>query len=90
MANTKSALKEIRKSARRRVRNRLVRTSTRTHVKRAVQASDPSAPETQDLLRQAISALDKAAAKNVIHRNAAARRKSRLTKKLKARAAQAR
>ena len=86
MANTKSALKEIRKNARRRVRSRLVRASTRTHVKRAVQAIKTSAPETQELLRQAISALDKAAAKDVIHRNAAARRKSRLTKKLKARA----
>jgi small subunit ribosomal protein S20 len=89
LANTKSALKEIRKNARRRVRSRLVRTSTRTHVKRAVQAIDTSAPETQELLRRAISALDKAAAKDVIHRNAAARRKSRLTKKLKARATQA-
>ncbi len=89
LANTKSALKEIRKNARRRVRNRLVRASTRTHIKRAVQAGESGAPETEELLRRAVSALDKAAAKDVIHKNAAARRKSRLMKRLKARADQA-
>jgi small subunit ribosomal protein S20 len=88
LANTKSALKEIRKTARRRVRSRVIRTSTRTHVKRAVQASDSGAQDNQALLKKALSALDKAAAKGVIHRNAAARRKSRLVKKLRARAAQ--
>jgi small subunit ribosomal protein S20 len=86
LANTKSALKEIRKNTRRRVRSRVIRTSTRTHVKRAVQPSESGLQDTQALMRQAQSALDKAAAKGVIHRNAAARRKSRLMKKLKARA----
>lgn len=89
MANTKSALKEIRKTARRRVRSRVVRTSTRTHVKRAVQAAESGEQESADLLRAALSALDKAAAKGVIHKNAAARRKSRLVKKIKARAPKA-
>jgi small subunit ribosomal protein S20 len=88
LANTKSALKEIRKTARRRVRSRVIRTSTRTQVKRAIQASESGAQDTERLLRMAQSALDKAAAKGVIHRNAASRRKSRLTKKLKARATQ--
>ncbi len=89
MANTKSALKEIRKIGRRRQRNRLVRASTRTLTKtatRAVQAGDADAPK---LLNEAVSALDKAAQKGVIHKNAAARRKARLMKKLKARAPQA-
>jgi small subunit ribosomal protein S20 len=88
LANTKSALKEIRKTARRRVRSRVVRTSTRTFVKRAVQASENGAEDSQALLNQALSALDKAAAKGVIHRNAAARRKSRLIRKVRARTAQ--
>lgn len=88
LANTKSALKEIRKNARRRVRNRLVRASTRTHVKRALQAGEGGTPDTEELLRRAVSALDKAAAKDVIHKNAAARRKSRLMKRLKTRADQ--
>ncbi len=84
MANTKSALKEIRKAGRRHQRNRLVRASTRTLTKnasRAIQAGDANAPQA---LKEAISALDKAAQKGVIHKNAAARRKSRLMKKLKA------
>jgi small subunit ribosomal protein S20 len=88
LANTKSALKEIRKTERRRQRNRLVRASTRTLTKnatRAIQAGDADMTQT---LKEAIRALDKAAQKGVIHKNAAARRKSRLMKKLRARAPQ--
>ncbi len=84
MANTKSALKEIRKNSRRRVRNRLVRVSTRTAVKRANRAALAGDANTPEAVSEAFSALDKAASKGVIHRNAAARRKSRLAKKLKA------
>jgi len=82
LANTKSALKEIRKNARRRMRNRLVRARTRTLVKRAVRAIEAGDPNTEAELRQAFSALDKAAQKGVIHKNAAARRKARLAKRL--------
>ncbi|MGB8648078.1 MAG: 30S ribosomal protein S20 [Anaerolineae bacterium] len=84
MANTKSALKEIRKTARRRVRNRLVRASTRTAVKRAVRTIETGKGDSAQEVQTAFSALDKAASKGVIHKNAAARRKARLTKKLKA------
>lgn len=84
MANTKSALKEIRKTARRHDRNRLVRTTTRTRVKRATLAIQSNAPDREQTVRDAASALDKAAAKGVIHKNAASRRKARLMKKLKA------
>ncbi len=83
MANTKSALKEIRKNSRRRVRNRLVRGSTRTAVKRATRAAETGEANSAEALSEAFSALDKAATKGVIHRNAAARRKSRLAKKIK-------
>lgn len=79
MANTKSALKRIRSSERRRLRNRIVRGQARTLVKntrRAIEAGDLETA--QQLLQRAISALDKAAEKGVIHRNNAARRKSRL------------
>ena len=89
LANTKSALKEIRKNERRRQRNRLVRTSTRTAVKHAVRAVQSGATDAAQTISEAASALDKAATKGVIHRNAAARRKSRLAKKLKSRAPQA-
>jgi small subunit ribosomal protein S20 len=84
LANTKTALKEIRKSARRRTRNRLVRASTRTIVKRATRAIESGAADSEQALREAMSALDKAATKGVFHKNAAARHKARLAKKLKA------
>jgi small subunit ribosomal protein S20 len=84
LANTTAALKEIRKASRRRIRNRLIRTSTRTRVKNATRAIVSGETESGELMRQAMSALDKAAAKGVFHKNAASRRKARLAKKLKA------
>ena len=69
MANTKSALKAMRVAARRRAINRPVRSAARTYVAKAVRLI-----EANDL--------DKAAEKGVIHRNNAARRKSRLMHKL--------
>jgi len=79
LANIRSAIKRIRSSERRRVRNPTVRSSTRTFVKKArntIQSGNPSA----EAIQKAISALDRAAAKGVIHKNNAARRKSRLMK----------
>lgn len=84
MANHKSALKRIRSSARRRVQNRVYKSRTRTEKKKALQllqsGSDPKAALEQT--RLAVSQLDKAAAKGVIHKNNAARQKSRLMKRL--------
>ncbi len=75
----RSALKAVRRDARKTVYRGAVRTSTRTHVRRArsLIAANKS-PETSQAVQAAISALDKAAAKGVIHKNQAARRKSRL------------
>ena len=84
MPNTASAIKEVRKTARRRVRNRVSRVATRTHVKNAQQALASNAPEVEQKVRQAMQALDQAAQKGIVHKNNAARRKSRLAKKLKA------
>jgi len=83
LANTKSALKALRQSERRRIRNRSIRSRTRTYVKRArvAIASAPAAPESEEALRQAISALDRAVTKGVLHRNTAARHKSRLMRR---------
>lgn len=83
MANTKSALKNIRKNARRRERNRVFRTRARTFVKRARrQIEAGELQEAQATTQLAIKALDKAAQKRIIHPNNAARRKSRLIKRL--------
>jgi small subunit ribosomal protein S20 len=84
MANTKSALKRIRTSAKRHERNQAVKSATRTFVKKARAAVARDVTEAQADLTAAISALDRAAQKGVIHRNNAARRKSRLMKLYKA------
>ncbi|MBZ0309856.1 MAG: 30S ribosomal protein S20, partial [Anaerolineae bacterium] len=80
MANHKSALKRIRSSARRRARNRVYKSLTRTEVKKARQLVDSGSDlkAAADQVRSAASQLDKAASKGIIHKNAAARRKSRL------------
>ncbi len=79
MANIKSQIKRNKQSAAARLRNRVYRGSARTFVRRAqaaVRTENTELAETEVV--KAIRALDKAAAKGVIHKNNAARRKSRL------------
>jgi small subunit ribosomal protein S20 len=83
LANTKSAIKRIKQNHKRRLRNRLFTGTARTFVKNArttVESGTPEEARTATLA--AISALDKAAEKGIIHRNNAARRKSRLMRHL--------
>ncbi len=83
MANKKSAIKRLRSADRRRLRNRVYRVGARTAVKKARQAMDSGDPErAREAVRAAASALDKAAEKGIIHKNNAARRKSRLMRQL--------
>ena len=85
MANIKSAIKRNKQNEKKRIRNRVVRGSTRTFIKKAQVAIENGEPkESAAAVLVAISALDKAAAKGVIHKNNAARRKSRLMKRLSA------
>jgi len=85
LANHKSALKRIRNSAKKRARNRVVVTNARTVVRSAREAIiGGKADEAKTATVAAISALDKAASKGIIHANNAARRKSRLMKRLAA------
>ena len=85
MANTASAIKRVRSNNRKRVRNKVTRTGTRTAVRAAREAlSKGAATDARTATLEAISSLDKAAEKGVIHKNNAARRKSRLMKKLAA------
>ena len=81
MANTRSARKRIRGNERKRIRNRAVRSAVRTKVaraRRALLAAGAEAAPTEQDLRDAIRALDRAAEKGILHRNNASRRKSRL------------
>ena len=80
MANTKSAAKRARQSAKRTLRNRSVLTGLRTMQKGARSAQAPGG----DQIRSLISAIDKAAKRGIIHKNAANRRKARLNKALAA------
>lgn len=81
MANIKSAKKRIRVSAKRQARNKHIKTTTKTAIKKLhVAAGAGDASVTNVTLVQAIAAIDKAASKGVIHKNTAARKKSRLTK----------
>ena len=81
LANTKSAQKHIRADERKRVRNLKVRSRVKTLIKRAEQSIVTGDAETIATVRLACSELDKAATKGVIHKNTAARRKSRLMAK---------
>ncbi|MBC7261837.1 MAG: 30S ribosomal protein S20, partial [Chloroflexi bacterium] len=68
MANTKSALKRVRSSEKRRLRNRRVRTQARTYIKRArAQIEAGQLEEAKKSVADAIRALDKAAEKGIIH-----------------------
>ena len=85
MANIKSQIKRNKQNEKRRLRNRVYRGSARIAVRNARVAMDAgNAEETQAAVLQAISALDKAAEKGVIHKNNAARRKGRLMKRMSA------
>ena len=82
MANIKSAKKRAITSAKRAERNKMVKSSLRTAVRKFVEAVGSDNGQTK--LNAAFSALDKAASKGVIHKNTAARKKARLAKRLAA------
>ena len=85
MANTKSAIKRIRQNEKRRVRNRVYRGRARTFVKNARMALESGDVEVaRTATMQAVSELDRAAQKGVLHNNNASRRKGRLMKQLAA------
>lgn len=78
MANHKSALKRIRQSEAKREQNKYYHKSTRTAIKKLRGETDKSAAE--ELLPKVVSAIDKLAKKNIVHKNKAANLKSKLTK----------
>ena len=78
MPNIKSAKKRLKQSRKRREHNKDVKSSIRTVTKKLLQTE--SQEEAQAMLRQASSMLDRAARRGIVPKNAAARRKSRLTR----------
>jgi small subunit ribosomal protein S20 len=83
LANTKSAKKDILTSAKRAERNKSARSALKTTIRKAEKAI-ASGEGTENALIASQSALDIAAKKGIIHANTAARKKSRLAKKLNA------
>ncbi|MBW7906417.1 MAG: 30S ribosomal protein S20 [Phycisphaerae bacterium] len=85
MAHSASAQKRVRQNEKRRMRNRAQRSALRKVVKTTVMTlSGQDAAGAEKQFRLAVKALDQEAARGLIHRNAAARSKSRLAKRLNA------
>jgi small subunit ribosomal protein S20 len=80
MPNIRSAKKDLRRSAKRRLRNQSTKSMLKTLVKKARAAAGTD--DAQEALRIACKMLDKAAERGIIHKNQAARRKSRLARAL--------
>ena len=79
MANIQSAKKRIRQTVKRTERNRVYRSSTRTHIKKTRQLiAEGNLDEADMMARKAYQMLDKSARKHVVHPRNAARRKGRL------------
>lgn len=85
MPNTKSAIKRTFVSEHRHLRNKSAKSAVRTYVKTAeksIRAASAGTEATDAAVARALEALDSTASKGIIHKNNAARRKSRLMKKL--------
>jgi small subunit ribosomal protein S20 len=82
LANSKSALKRVRVAERNRLHNRPYRSAARTLVKKAELAiQNGERAEATEAVQRAVAMLDRVAGKGIIHKNNAARRKSRLMAK---------
>ncbi len=82
MANIKSQIKRNRTNEKARLRNKAVKSSLKTHVRKFRDAADAGeAAKAQELAREACRQLDKAVSKGVIHSNQAANRKSSIAKR---------
>ena len=84
LPNIKSAIKRVAVSRKKTLKNTIAKSALKTTIKKckeSIAKNDASCP---DLLKQAIKALDKAVSKKIIHKNTAARKKSKLVKALNA------
>jgi small subunit ribosomal protein S20 len=80
LPNTKSAEKRVRQNERRRAANRGQRSAMRTQIKKARAAVESAGAGMAEVLVETQSTLDKAASRNLLHKNKAARLKSRLAR----------
>lgn len=84
MPNIKSAKKRVKVAEAKTLRNKMIKSALKTDIKKYEAAAASGAPETKELYTKAVSAVDKARMKGVMHKNKANRRKSQLAKRLNA------
>ncbi|MCX8131749.1 MAG: 30S ribosomal protein S20 [Clostridia bacterium] len=84
MPNIKSAIKRVKVTRVKTLKNTVRKSALKTTIRKCKESIAKNDSSAVAVLKDAIQALDKAAAKNLIHKNTAARRKSRLTKALNA------
>ncbi len=84
MPNIKSAIKRVKTTEKKAVANKITKSAIRTSVKKAKVAVESQAPDAAAVMKQAVISIDKAAAKGYMHKNTAARKKSRLAKAVNA------
>ncbi len=82
MPNIKSAKKRVKVIAAKTAQNKSIKSNLKTVLKSADAACAQKAENSEEAIRLAMKKVDQAAAKNIIHKNAAARKKSQLAKKL--------
>lgn len=84
MANLRSSKKDLKRSEKRRIRNQATRSALKTYVKKAKTAATGEEAVSAAAVTTAVKAFDKAVQRGIIHKNAAARRKSRMMKAINA------
>jgi small subunit ribosomal protein S20 len=84
LPNIKSVMKDVKKSRERRLRNASAKSALKTYTKKTKHAIETAADNMQEMVTKTVSFIDKTAKRGIIHKNAAARRKSRLMKKANA------
>lgn len=84
MPNIKSAMKRVKVTRAKNMQNRIKKSELKTTLRRYREAIDAKADNAEALLKDAIKKVDQAAAKKLIHKNAASRKKSQLMKAYKA------
>lgn len=82
MPNIKSAMKRVKVTKTKRANNMAIKSELKTAVKKAKEAIGQGSENAAELLKDAVSLIDKASRKNILHKNTAARKKSRLTQAL--------
>lgn len=80
MPNIKSAIKRVKTNTAKNMQNRSKKSELKTAIRNYNEAVVQNAPETEAILKETIKKVDQAAAKNLIHKNTASRKKSQLQK----------